>query len=260
MVARIARCLAVLMLVAICGGSAAAQGVTVLAAASLTDALTAIGDRYRAATGETVRFAFSASSQAARQIEAGAPADIFVSANVSWMDYLIGKDAIDVATRTDLLVNRLVLIAPARDDACQPDAASVATTLERCLGASGRMAVGDPDHVPAGIYARQALTALGLWQRYEARLARADNVRAALALVERGEAPLGIVYATDAAIVDGVRTVGEFPAATHDPIIYAFALTAGPKEAAVLRFHAWLAGPEALAIFAQYGFAANPAR
>jgi molybdate transport system substrate-binding protein len=238
----------------------AADPVTVLAAASLADALTGIGDLYRGKTGEALRFSFAASSQAARQIEAGAPAGIFASANARWMDYLAGRGAIAPGTRVDLLRNGLVLVAPLEAANCTPrldDPASIVA----CLGDHGRLAVGDPDHVPAGIYARQALTALGVWPDLEARLARADNVRAALALVARGEAPLGIVYATDAAIVAGVRVVATFPESSHAPIVYPFAIVAGAEsDPAVRRAFAFLTDPQALTVFERFGFAANPAR
>ena len=262
---RVSRRPLLLLLLALCcavapAGGVAARPVTVLAAASLTDALTEIGARYAAATGETVRFAFSSSSTAARQIEAGAPADIFASANLRWMDYLAEKGAIAAGTRIDLLVNRLVLVAPATAGGDPVEPVDGSAIVAR-LGADGRLAVGDPDHVPAGLYAKQALTALGAWPVLAPRLARADDVRAALALVARGEAPLGIVYATDAAIVAGVRIVGEFPAAAHQPIVYPFALTADAADnPAARRFLAWLAGPEARAAFGRYGFAANPAQ
>lgn len=246
-------------------GSTPGEPVTMLAAASLTEALSEIGERYRALTGAALRLSFASSSQAARQIEAGAPVDIFASANSFWMDYLVARGDVAAATRVDLLTNRLVAVAPAAADDCRIDFVA-GGNLDSCLGASGRgahgrLAVGDPDHVPAGFYARQALTALGLWPTYENRLARADNVRAALALVARGESALGIVYATDAAIVPGLRVVAVFPAATHDPIVYPFALVEEAKDRqAARRFFDYLSGPAALAVFVRHGFAANPAR
>lgn len=245
--------------------------ITVFAAASLTDAMTAATDAFTAATGIPVRLSFASSSTLARQIEAGAPADLFASANESWMDYLAERGMIDLGSRVSPLANTLVLVAPTEGSAASvaapaeapdglPPGTALADLLESVLGANGRLAVGDPDHVPAGLYARQALETLGLWSAMEGRLARADNVRAALALVARGEAPAGIVYATDAAIADGVAIVARFPADSTGPITYPFALLpdAGPAAADLLSF---LTGPTAGAIFAEFGFtaAADPA-
>jgi molybdate transport system substrate-binding protein len=234
--------------VAPAGGAAAP--VTVYAAASLAEALEAIGAAYRARGGGAVRFSFAASSQLARQIEAGADADLFISADEQWMDYLEARGLVARASRRSLLGNRLVLVAPA-------DSKLVLTIapgfpLAAALG-DGRLACADPDSVPAGRYAREALTRLGVWQRVGPRLARAESVRGALALVARGETPLGIVYATDAAVDRRVRTVGVFPAETHAPIRYPLALTrdATPRAAA---FAAYLEGPEARALFEKYAF------
>lgn len=231
----------------------ATEPVTVFAAASLTDALQEIARAYHAATGVQVRLSFAASSTLARQIEAGAPADIFASANERWMDELARKDLIEPDSRTSPIANRLVLIAPGGG----PDEVELGrdTDLAALLGADGRLAVGDPDHVPAGLYARQALQALGQWDRLAPRLARADNTRAALALVERGEAPLGIVYATDAAITPRVRVIAIFPADSHAPISYPFALVKGSDNADARAFFRYLTGAEAGAIFARFGFA-----
>lgn len=247
-------------LVAVCWAAPAARAetvVTVFAAASLTDAISAAGARFTEATGVRLRFSFAASSTLARQIEAGAPADLFASANQAWMDYLSERRLVVAATRSAPIANRLVLVAPADGSAVPIDlaAAEAGERLHERLG-DGRLAVGDPDHVPAGIYARQALESLGLWDALGRRLARADNARAALALVARGEAPLGIVYATDAAIAaDRVTVVGAFPPASHRPIAYPFAVVSGAEtRPPVMRLHRFLTGPAAAETFARFGF------
>lgn len=229
---------------------AQARPVTVFAAASLTDALQQIGEAYRKKTGQEVRFSFTSSSTLARQIEAGAPAEVFVSADKEWMDYVQGKGLIQADTRSDLLGNRLVLIAP--------KASSVRLKIVQGfpLAAAlkdGRLALGDPAHVPAGLYAKAALTKLGVWGQVEARVVPADNVRTALAYVARGEAPLGVVYWTDALAEPKVRIVGFFPQASHPPIVYPAALTtqAGPGAKAFL---AYLHGDEARLMFTRLGF------
>jgi molybdate transport system substrate-binding protein len=237
----------------VCGAAVAAGGerpVTVYAAASLAEALEEIGAAYGSRDGVPVRFAFAASSQLARQIEAGADADLYFSADERWMDYLEARGLIERASRRNLLGNRLVLVAPA--DSAVALTIAPGFPLAAALG-DGRLACADPDTVPAGRYAREALTRLGVWERVGPRLARADNVRGALALVARGEAPLGIVYETDAAVERRVRTVGVFPAQAHAPIRYPLALTraAAPRAAAFL---AYLEGPEARAVFERYRF------
>ncbi|WP_375395898.1 molybdate ABC transporter substrate-binding protein [uncultured Sphingomonas sp.] len=225
--------------------------LTVFAAASLTNALTEIGKAYTAKTGQPVRFSFASSGVIARQIEAGAKADLFFSADTEWMDYVQTRGLIDPSTRRDLLRGRLALIAPA--------ASTVRLTIKpgfalaAALGAKGRLSTGDPDSVPAGRYARAALTSLGVWPTVADRLVRADNVRTALTYVAHGEAPLGIVYETDAAIEPGVRIVGFFPEASHAPIVYPVAITktAAPGSADFYRF---ATGPAARAIYAKYKF------
>lgn len=234
--------------------AAAAEPVTVFAAASLTDAMKEVSAAWERAGHAPLRLSFGASSTLARQIEQGAPANLFASADERWMDDLAKADLIEPGTRRDLLSNRLVLVVP-RDRARQvrigPD-----LDLSALLGPAGRIATGDPEHVPVGIYARQALTKLGLWPQAEARLAATPDVRGALLLVERGEAPAGIVYATDAVASTGVDVAGIFPDDTHDPITYPFAAirqAATPETRDLLRF---LAGPEARAIFTRWGFMA----
>lgn len=224
--------------------------LTVLAAASLTNVLGELGGEFTKALGIEVRFSFAASSTLARQIESGAPADAFVSADQEWMDYLEQRGLIQKSTRHDLLGNRLALIAPADS--------TVELEIERefalvaALG-GGRLSTGDPDNVPVGRYARSALTSLGVWNEVADRLVRAEDVRTALAFVARGEAPLGIVYATDARIEKKVRLVGLFPEDSHPRITYPMALTTGAGPDAV-RFADFLASDASRAVFERYGF------
>ena len=223
------------------------QPLTVFAAASMTDALGEIGRAYTRATGQPVRFSFASSATVARQIEAGAKADLFVSADSAWMDRLRPR----LAARRDLVGGRLVLVAPAASRlrlTIRPGFA-----LAQALGARGRLAVGDPASVPAGRYAEEALTRLGAWGQVRARLAPAQDVRGALAFVARGEAPLGVVYESDAAAEPRVRVVGVFPAASHRPIVYPAAVVRGAGVGAA-RFYRYLGGPEARAIFRRYRF------
>ncbi len=235
---------------------ARAEPPTVFAAASLTDAMEAAGKAYEEKTGHLVRFSFASSSTLARQIEAGAPADIFASANEQWMDYLQERQLIEEDSRVSPISNGLVLIAPLDSDLSDVTV-SRDTDLAAMLGDEGRLAVGDPAHVPAGIYARESLESLGLWDATEPRLARADDVRAALALVARGEAPLGIVYSTDAKIDDEVKVVGRFPADSHKPISYPFAVVKDAQGDDVDALFAFLTSEAALKIYEQYGFRAN---
>jgi len=230
---------------------AAGQTITVFAAASLSNALSEIDAAYTKETGSPVKESFGSSSALARQVEAGAPAQIFISADMKWMDYLTQKDLI--AAQTPLLSNELVLIAPA-DAPVSPRAIDRSFAWLQRLGRDGRLAVGDPDHVPAGIYAREALKSLGAWMDVAPRLARADDVRGALAFVERGDAPLGIVYITDARVSDKVRIVGVFPASSHSPIVYPAGIVKGTASPAVQRYYRYLKGPKARAVFLRYGF------
>ena len=198
--------------------------LTVFAAASLQDGLRALEPAWRANPARPpLRLSFAASSALARQIEQGAPADLFASADEPWMDYLQQRNLVLPDSRTSPLGNRLVLIAPA--DQPGEVALTPGVDLLARLGAQGRLATGDPASVPVGKYAQAALTTLGVWNATAPRIARAESVRAALLLVERGEAPLGIVYATDAAASKGVWVLGTFPEDTHPPISYPFALT-----------------------------------
>jgi molybdate transport system substrate-binding protein len=232
--------------------TAHAQQLTVFAAASLTDAMKDVAALWVKDGHPPLSLSFAASSTLARQIEQGAPANVFASADEKWMDYLAQKNLIAADTRKDLLGNDLVLVVPAN----QPLHVTIGPgfDLAKLLGPGGRLAVGDPAHVPAGIYAEQALRKLGLWDSVSPHLARADDVRSALLLVERGEAPAGIVYGTDAAVSKGVMVAGTFPANSHDPVSYPFAVTKSgdtPEARALLTF---LAGPEARAVFVQRGF------
>lgn len=228
----------------------AAAPAMVFAAASLQDGLRELAAQWTAGGQPAPRLSFAASSALARQIEQGAPADIFASADEAWMDHLESRGLIQPASRASPLGNRLVLVGP-------PGAAPVplgrGTDLAALLGRGGRLALGDPAHVPAGRYAEAALAWMGQREALWPRLARAENVRAALLLVERGEAPLGIVYETDARAAR-VATLGAFPPESHPPVTYPFALTrrATPGAAALLAF---LTGPQAAPTWRRLGFA-----
>ncbi|ELY4674898.1 molybdate ABC transporter substrate-binding protein [Cronobacter turicensis] len=235
-------------------GAALAQDntVTVFAAASLTNAMQDIAKDY--AKGNTVKVvsSFASSSTLARQIEAGAPADIFISADQKWMDYAADKKAIDASSRKTLLGNSLVVVAPAKS--AQGDIVINRTTDWKSLLNGGRLAVGDPAHVPAGIYAKEALQKLGAWETLSSQLAPAEDVRGALALVERDEAPLGIVYGSDAVASHGVKVVGTFPEDSHQKVEYPLAIIDGHNNPTVSAFYRYLQGPEAAAVFKRYGF------
>jgi molybdate transport system substrate-binding protein len=231
--------------------AALAQGVTVFAAVSLTDAMQQVEKAYRAAGGGPVKFSFAASSTLAKQIESGAEADIFASADEQWMDYLARRSLIEPAARVSRLGNTLVLVTP--PGVPRKVDLRKGVDLAGMLG-DGRLATGDPAHVPVGRYAQQALTWLGVWESVGPRLARTDNVRAALLFVERGEAPFGIVYGTDAAASGKVGIAGFFPAESHSPISYPMAIAAKRGRPEVRRLFEFLNGPEAAAIFRQAGF------
>ena len=226
------------------------SAIVVFGAASLTNALQDIGAEYTRKTGKEARFSFAASSVLARQIEAGTRADVFVSADEQWMDYLQTRKLIDPKTRYDVIKNRLVLIAPADSQIKLKIAPHFA--LAAALG-TGRLATGDPDSVPVGRYARAALMKLGVWDEVQGRIVPADDVRAAMAFVARAETPLGIVYATDALLEKRVRIVDTFPQDSHLPITYPIALVATAKPEA-RGFVAYLRSPAGRAVFAHYGF------
>lgn len=225
--------------------------VSVFAAASLTGALEEIGKEFAAASGVRVKFSFAASSLLARQIEGGAETDVFFSADAEWMDYLVRRKLIKVSTRHELLSNRLVLIAPS--------GARLALKIEpgfaiaAALGDS-RLAVADPETVPAGRYAKAALTAVGVWDAVAGKLAPAENVRAALAYVARGESALGIVYQTDAKAEAKVRVIDIFPADTHPRIVYPIALTQSSTSAEARALLVYILSDKAAAVFKRHGF------
>jgi molybdate transport system substrate-binding protein len=226
--------------------------VLFFAAASLQTALTAIASEWQKTTGKRVTFSFAASSALARQLEQGAPADLFASADLNWMDWSEQRKLIRADTRRTLLGNSLVLITPKENASALKIGPGFA--LAAAIGDS-RLATGNPQSVPVGRYAQQALTSLGVWSEVGPRIAGADNVRAALALVARGEARYGIVYLTDARTEPRVRVVDTFPSTSHAPILYPFAMTArssNPEAPAVL---AYLASPAAVKIFESEGFA-----
>lgn len=245
---------ATLFIVATVTGAAEAaepRPLTVLAAASMAGALEEVAALYRADGHDAPRLVFASSGVLARQIESGAPADLYISANRRWMDWLEER-GMTVGRAVSLLGNRLVLIQPAE--------ASVVLTLDATLPrhlAGQRLALGDPDHVPAGIYGKAALQSLGLWDALEDRIVRMPNVRAALLLVERGEAAAGIVYATDAAISPRVRVAADFPADSHPPIDYPVAVVSGGRTAAADDFLRFLQSEPATAVFRRHGFAVD---
>ena len=266
---RAARVAAVLFagIAAAAPAQAAPEGptITVFAAASLADALNEVARAFSAGAGTVgagaatrlpVRTSFAASSVLAKQIEAGAPADVFISADVEWMDYLEKRQLVRAGTRHPLLGNRLVLIAPAASDGRVRLAPPGGFTAAL---AGGRLATGDPDSVPVGRYAQAAFTTLGIWEQVAPQLVRAENVRAALEYVARGEATLGVVYRTDALAEKRVRVVDTFPADSHPPIVYPMALTAGAAPEAA-SFEAFLESNAAREIFARYGFEPLPVR
>ena len=230
---------------------AQSQKLIVFAAASLKDALDEANAAYRREKGQGTATYYAASSTLAKQIEAAAPADVFISADLDWMDYLAKRNSIKPQTRANLLGNRLVLIAPA-NSAVKLDIAP-SFPLARALG-NGRLAIADPNGVPAGRYAKAALESLGVWSSVANKLAPAENVRATLALVSRGEAPVGIVYQTDAVADKGVKIVGTFPDNTHPPIIYPIAVVAASTNRGAPGYVAFLKSPTAGPIFEKQGF------
>jgi molybdate transport system substrate-binding protein len=247
------RTLAALALLAAAPAAAQPAPLTVFAAASLTDALRELGAQWAAKGHAAPRYSFAASSALARQIEQGAPADLFASADEQWMDWAQQRRLIAAETRKSSLGNTLVLVAPAAS--ARPVTLQRGVNLAAILGPQGRLATGDPAHVPVGIYAQAALTWLGQWDAIAPRLARAETVRAALLLVERGEAPLGIVYATDAVLSPTVRILGSFPAESHPPVSYPFAVTKRAEgNAAARAFLAFVTGPEAAPVWQRFGF------
>jgi molybdate transport system substrate-binding protein len=250
---RLAAALAILLaacLAAVTPARAQPAPLTVFAAASLKNALDDVDTAYTAERHAPVRASYAASSALARQIEQGGPADVFISADADWMDYLAGKGLIEAGSRRDVLTNHLALIAPATSTAHL--AIKPGFPLAAALG-DGRLAIAGPD-VPAGRYGRASLQALGVWDQVKDRLAPAENVRAALAFVALGETPLGIVYDTDARTEPKVRIVGLFPDTSHPRIVYPAARIAASHAAGAADYLAFLHGPAASAIFRRYGF------
>lgn len=241
-----------LLLLVLAPLQARAQTLTVFAAASLTDAMKDISNLWVGGGHAAPRISFGSSSTLAQQIEKGAPVNVFASADEKWMDYLAKANLIAPNTRRDLLGNDLVLIVPAN----HPMHVDIGPgfDLSAILGPDGRLSVGDPTHVPAGIYAEQALRKLGLWDKIAPRLAAAADVRSALLLVERGEAPAGIVYGTDAAVSKAVMIAGVFPDSSHDPVTYPFALTKDGDTEEARAFLAFLSTQTARAVWVKRGF------
>lgn len=227
------------------------KSLTVFAAASMKNALDEADAAYIAKTKVKISVSYAASSALAKQIEQGAPADIFISADTTWMDYSIKNKSINETTRVDLLGNAIVLIAP-KDSKIENVAIGPGFDLAKLAG-DGRITTGDVKAVPVGKYAKAALEKLGSWQAAEPKFAMAENVRAALALVARGEAVLGIVYSTDAKVEPGVKIVGTFPADSHPPIVYPVAATAHARADAA-DYLVFLRSAQAKAIFEKYGF------
>jgi molybdate transport system substrate-binding protein len=231
--------------------SAQENPLVVFAAASMKNALDDVDDAFTKKTGIKVVASYAASSALMKQIEQGAPADVFLSADVDWMDYGAKRDLIKNDTRLNLLDNKLVLIAP-KDSKLGTVTIGPGFDLAALAG-DGRIATGDVRAVPVGLYAKAALEKLGAWAAAEPKMAMAENVRAALVLVARGEAPLGIVYETDAKVDPGVKIVGVFPDNSHAPIIYPVAATKNAKPQAA-QYLAFLRTPDAKAFFERYGF------
>jgi molybdate transport system substrate-binding protein len=229
--------------------------VTTFAAASLQDALTSIAKTFTDRTGVPVHFSFGSSAELARQLDQGAPADLFAAADVDWMDWAVARNLIKPRTRVDLLGDRLVVVAPF--DAKFSTLALERNALLAAIGQS-RLATGEMNSVPAALYAKSALEKLGLWSDVQPHLAQCENVRAALALVALGEASLGIVYETDARAEPLVKVVATFPPDTHAPIVYPFALTAKAKGEGPARFLAFLQTDAARTVFTAQGFIALP--
>lgn len=256
----IAPAFAALALLFVAAPAALAQSthgdLLVFAAASLKNALAEVDAGWaQTPQGKAagVKTSFAGSSALAKQIEAGAPADVFISADLDWMDYLEQKQLVKPATRGTLLGNAIVLVAPTDSTGDSKTGAAIAE-LPKLLGKDGRLAMADTNAVPAGKYGKAALQHLKLWDAVAGRIAQAENVRAALALVARGEAPFGIVYATDAAAEPKVRVVASFPAGSHPPILYPAAVLAASSNPAAAAYLDYLHGPAAAAIFTRNGF------
>ncbi|MBE7245544.1 MAG: molybdate ABC transporter substrate-binding protein [Actinomycetospora chiangmaiensis] len=248
--------LGALMLLPAARPTRAEQPVVVFAAASLKNALDEASAAWGKETGKTARISYAGSNALAKQIEAGAPADLFISADQAWMDYVERAGLLKPGSRTDLLRNALVLIAPGPKTASDPQVAlapDLGTTLAKILG-GGKLAMATIDAVPAGKYGKAALEKLGAWDSVKGQVAQAENVRAALLLVARGEAPLGIVYATDAVADPSVHVVATFPADSHPPIVYPAAVTKDSRNPDAETLLRYLRGPAARGFFERQGF------
>ncbi len=238
-----------------CAGTAYAADLTIFAAASLKEALDENVKAFSAKTAHRVRVSYAASNALAKQIENGAPADLFISADEEWMDYVAQKSLLASGTRRNLVTNRLVLVAPV-DRKVELRIAPKFALAHALQG--GRLALANPDVVPAGKYARAALTTLGVWAGVEQKLTRSENVRASLVLVARGETPLGIVYLTDAKAEPKVRVVDTFAANLHPPVMYPASVIAGKLNPATQSLLDFLGGAQARAVWVKYGFGAAP--
>ncbi|OJX68627.1 molybdate ABC transporter substrate-binding protein [Magnetospirillum sp. 64-120] len=232
--------------------TARAEEVVVFAAASLTNALNEVGAAFAAKTGHTMKPSYAASSGLAKQIEQGAPAHVFASADLKWMDYLTEKKLVSPDARFDLLGNTLVLIAPA-DSKTGSMALTEKTDIAALVG-SERIATGNPESVPVGLYFKKAMETAGQWDKVKGRVAAADSVRGALAFVERGEVPYGVVYGTDAAVTSKVKVVGTFPDTLYGQIVYPFGQVSGKETAGSKAFLQFVQSAEAKGVFAKYGF------
>lgn len=232
---------------------AAQPEIVVFAAASTTNAVTEIGDLYAKQGLGSIKCSFASSSTLAKQIEQGAPTDVFLSANTSWMDYLDERKLVTPDSRKDILRNRIALIVPS-NSTVQSIEIKEGADLLAVLGKDGRLAVGDPAHVPVGTYGKEALENLKLWDSVKDRIAPTKDVRAGLAMVEQGEAPLGLVYSSDVAASDKVRIVGLFPESSHPEIVYPVGAVVGNQVEPARKFIDFLSTPEAKAIFKKYGF------
>jgi len=243
-------CCALALCVAAASPHSAAADVIVFAAASLKETMDVQAREFERATGNKVIVSYGASNALAKQIEAGAPADLFVSADLDWMDYVAQRALVAPGTRVDLLLNTLVLIAPASSSAALRIGPGFA--LAAALGTE-RLAMANPDSVPAGKYGKAALESLGAWSSVEKKVAAAENVRAALALVSRGEAPFGIVYRTDAMADRGVKVIDTFPRGSYPQIVYPAAVLAASKSGSARPLLAYLRSAPAAAVWEKYG-------
>ena len=249
------RWIACVFICVLAGQPSLAANVLVFGAASLKEALDEQSRRFEAATGHKVVVSYGASNMLAKQIESGAPADVFISADIDWLDHVQKQGLVKPASRVDLLRNTLVLIAPASGAPALRIAPGFG--LAAALG-TGKLAMANPNSVPAGKYGRSALEQLGVWTSVEKQVARAENVRAALLLVSRGEAPFGIVYATDAYADKGVRIVDTFPPASHPPIVYPVAVTASSQSPAAEPLIDYLRSAQARPVWEKFGFTVMP--